>query len=192
VAATASIRIIKEFTYRGALRRFSNRYCIGTSAPPDAGHWTTLADAICLAEKSVFAQQSGGGAKVVEAIWYGVGSEIPIFSKVYALDGIGSFLGGTAVPGDVAMIIRYSTPDRSTKNHPVYCFNYYHGMIGLSSGNQGDVPHAGQHAALATYGAQWLTGFSDGVTTFKRARPSGDLCNGVLVPTYFTHRDLPR
>lgn len=191
MADTASVRIVKEFTYRGAVRTFSNRYHIGTNNPPDSAHWTTLMDAIVAAEKLIYNPTSTGGCKITQGIGYAAGSEVPVFSKNYTQEGVGAFSGGVQTPGDVAMLVRYSTPDRSTKNHPVYCFNYYHAMISQGGNTTGDLPHSAQKSALATYGAAWLTGFSDGVTTFKRSRPTGDLCNGVLVPTYFTHRDLP-
>ena len=162
------------------------------NSPPDSGHWTALCDAIVLAEKSIFTAIAGGGAKIIEAVGYDAGSEVPVFSKNYTTDGILSATSTEPSPGDSAALVRYSTPDRSTKNHPVYCFNYYHAMRQPQSTSDGDVIATGQHTALETYAAAWLSGFSDGTTTFHRSRPTGDLCNGYSVPTYLTHRDLVR
>jgi hypothetical protein len=191
MAATGSVRIVKEFTYRGATRHFSNRYHIGTAVPADTSHWNTLFDAITAAEKLIYKSEATGGAKIVEAIGYAPGSEVPVATKAYSLDGTATPSGYLPVPGDVAALIRYSTPDRSTKNHPVYCFNYYHtiGADGTLPG--GDVVNAAQKVLLQTYAAAWISGFSDGTTTFHRSRPTGDLVTGSTVQNYLTHRDLP-
>lgn len=192
MAVTSSVRIVKQFTYRGALRNFSNRYHFGTYLPPDSGHWTTLCDAITAAEKAIYPHLASGGAKIIEAVGYAGGSEVPVFTKTYALDG--TLVSGTwyPAPGDVAVIVRYSTPDRSTKNHPIYCFNYYHAVGAEPTALLPDHVDPGQLTAIQTYAAAWITGFSDGATTVQRSRPSGDLCTGSFVNPLVTHRDLPR
>jgi hypothetical protein len=192
MAATSSIRIVKTFTYRGALREFSNRYHMGTAVPPDSTHWNTLADAVTAAEKAIFASPANGGATIVQAVGYAPGSEVPVFTKTYALAGTGAFAGPVLIPGDCAALVRYSTPDRSTKNHPIYCFNYYHAIQAAVTAGSADTLNAAQASAMQTYANAWITGFSDGTTSFKRSRPSGDLCTAALVETLITHRDLPR
>jgi hypothetical protein len=191
MAATGSIRVVKQFNYRGVVRTFSNRYHIGTSVPADTGHWTTFSDAIVTAEKACYVPLSAGGAKIVETIGYAPGSEVPVFTKTYTTDGTAAFANTRTTPGDVAVLVRYSTPDRSTKNHPVYCFNYYHGAMADSTATTSDNVNPGMSSALATYGAAWIAGFSDGAVTFHRSRPTGDLCTGVVVKAFLTHRDLP-
>lgn len=192
MAATGSVRIVKQFTFLGQTRTFSNRYHIGTTVPADSGHWTTLIDAIVAAEAAIYCSPANGGVTIIEGIGYAPGSEVPVFTKVYSTAGTLSTSGNIAAPGDVAALVRYSTPDRSTKNHPVYCFNYYHTARVGSTGLAPDSLHSGQAAALATYGAAWISGFSDGTTTFHRSRPTGDLVTGVFVHPLLTHRDLPR
>jgi hypothetical protein len=173
------------------LRNFSNRYHFGTYTVPDAAHWTTLADAIVTAEKAIYHSLVQGGSKIVEAVGYDPGSEVPVFTKNYTTDG--TLIGSPwlPTPGDVAGLIRYSTPDRSTKNHPVYCFNYYHTMGVDGSAAGADTIVASQVTAMQTYAAAWIAGFSDGTTTVHRSRPTGDLCTGYTVKTLLTHRDLP-
>lgn len=158
--------------------------------PADSTHWNTLFDAITAAEKLIFSPFASSGSRIIEAVGYAPGSAIPVASKTYSLDGTLSGAYAPA-PGDCAAIVRYSTPDKSSKNHPVYCFNYYHSAHLGSGGTDADTLLAGQRTAMATYGAAWLTGFSDGTNTYKRSRPTGDLCTGVLVLPMIGHRDLP-
>jgi len=191
MAAAPSIQIVKEFTYRGVARRYSNRYHFSGGTPSDSTHWTTFADAVTAAEKQMHYAEAAGGSKIVEAIGYAGGSEIPVFTKTYTLDGTGTFTGFASCVGDAAALIRYSTPDRSSKNHPIYCFNYYHGVGTSGVFSTKDTLIASMGAAMAVYAADWLAGFSDGTNTLKRARPSGTTCNGFYIPTLLTHRDLP-
>jgi hypothetical protein len=192
VATVASIRVVKEFTYRGVLRQYSNRYSFNNGTPSTGALWTILSDAIVTAEKAIHTTVASGGSRILHTYGYAAGSDVPVFDHAYTTDGTLALTGYAPVPGDVAGLIRYATANRSSKNHPIYLYNYYHGV-----GNSGvfatkDTLLASQASAMATYGAAWVTGFSDGATTYHRCSPSGHLATGVLVEPLLTHRDLPR
>lgn len=184
--------MIKEFTYRGVARQFSNRYHFSGGTPADSSHWTTFSDAVVTAEKAIFNAESADGAKIIATVGYEAGSEIPVFNKTYATDGTlgqGSALGN---PGDVAFLVRYSTNARSSKNHPIYLFNYYHACLAQGSQAFNDQMNGPQRTAAQTYASSWISGFSDGTHTLKRSGPNGDDATGSLVELLVTHRDLPR
>lgn len=192
MATTASIKVVKQFTYRGVLREFSNRYHFDGGAPADNTKWTTFSDAVVAAEKACFLPLSGPGAKVVRTVGYAPGSEIPVFQKTYTADGTLSLTNYGPVAGDVAGLVRLSTADRSSKNHPVYLFSYYH-AVHYQTTVDSDTWHSTERSAHNTYHGQWITGFSDGAVSHKRCRPSStSVATGVLAETLLTHRDLPR
>lgn len=187
MAATPSIKVVKTFTYRGASRTFSNRYHLSGGTPADNSHWTTLSDAIVTAEKTLYTSLTS----ITATFGYAAGSEVPVYSKTYSTAGTGSFASGVPAPGDAAAIIRYATAVRTSKNHPLYLFNYYHAATLASTG--GDTVHATLVTNLGVYAALWdTTGFSDGSSTYKRAGPNGANATGHTVPSMITHRDLPR
>jgi hypothetical protein len=187
MAATPSIKVVKQFTYRGQTRQFSNRYHLAGGTPPDNTHWSTFSDAVVTAEKTLYT----GLVSIVQTFGYAAGSEVPVFSKTYSTAGTGVFASGVPAPGDAAALIRYSTAVRTSKNHPLYLFNYYHGATLASTG--GDTLHATLVTSLGTYASSWDTaGFSDGSSTYKRAGPQGASATGHTVPSLVTHRDLPR
>jgi hypothetical protein len=192
VATTASIRVVKQFTFRGTLRSWSNRYHFTNGAPTDNTHWTTLSDAIVTAEKAMYASLANGGSKIIATVGYDAGSEIPIFNKTYTTDGTMATGGITAAPGDVAGLIRYSTAARTSKNHPLYLFNYVHSVFPTVTGASSDTWYSTQKTAAGVYAAAWVSGFSDGTTNHVRSGPNGQAATGHLEAVNLTHRDLPR
>lgn len=143
-------------------------------------------------EAAIYQAPASGGCQIVQAVGYAGGSEIPVFTKNYATNGSGAFTAWSPVPGDCAAIARYSTPDRSSKNHPIYCFNYFHGVSAVAGAGSQDTLHAQQLSAISFYSGQWLSGHSDGTNTYKRSRPNGNTVTGYITEPLISHRDLPR
>lgn len=188
MADAASIKVTKTISYRGFVREWSNRYYFDNDAPADNTKWTTFSDAVTAAEKATM--YNAGLVVITATHGYAGGSDIPVFSKTYSLNGTGGFANPRLQAGDVAVLIRWSTADRSSKNHPIYCFNYYHGVLGDSVGTA-DAVNPAQRTAFGTYASAWITGFSDGAVTHHRSRPNENLCTGSLVDPYLRHRDFP-
>lgn len=186
-STAASLKITKRFTYRGVTKDWSNRYHFDNSAPVDATHWTTLADAVVTAEKAVYKSN----VTIIAATGYEAGSEIPVFSKTYSTAGTYTTTNMCDAPGDCAILVRYGTAARTEKNHPLYLFNYHHGVT-ISTSGPPDTVKPEQVTAMQTYASAWITGFSDGGSTKHRCGPQGDLATGQLVNTQVHHRDFPR
>jgi len=177
---------MKSMPFKGGTRLWSNRYHFNGGTPADDTHWHTLFDNIVTGEKAALCTT----VTIVECFGYAAGSDVPVSSKTYSTAGT-HVIAGVPAPGECAALLRWSTSARSTKNHPVYLFNYFHACDHSTTTTTPDILVAGQRTAIDNYAAGWITGFSDGTTTHKRSRPDGNVVTGSLVETQLTHRDLP-
>lgn len=174
--------------FKGGTRLFSNRYHFNGGTPADDTHWHTLFDNIVTAEKAIHS----GAVTIVECLGYAAGSDVPVSTKTYSTTGTCSIGGSSSgAPGECAALVRWSTAAKSTKNHPIYLFSYYHRINVLNTGSDADPLETNQKTAMGTYATAWITGFSDGSITAVRASPQGHVATGSLVEEYVTHRDFP-
>jgi hypothetical protein len=86
-------------------------------------------------------------------------------------------------------MLRFSTPARTTKNHPVYLFNFFHPALLVASG--GDDLSGGQITAVKEYGDDWIAGFTDGAIVHERCGPRGAVAIDCLCDPFVRHRDFP-
>jgi hypothetical protein len=188
MAATPSVKVVKSMPFKGGGRLYSNRYHFLGGVPADATHWHTLMDAVVGAEHPIHSPD----VTITECIGYAAGSDVPVASKVYSTAGtVSAATGHQGQAGEVAALVRWATAVRTTKNHPIYLFSYYHFVQTLSGASDYDALDANYKSAMATYASAWISGFSDGSITATRAGPNGQAATGSLVEEYVTHRDFP-
>lgn len=191
MADQPSVKIDKSMPYRGGTRVWSNRWHFTGGSPSDNTHWLALFDAITAAEKLIYKSTTS----IVNATGYDAGSDVPVASKAYSLAGTASLnVNDFELPGQTAAIWKFTTDQRTAKNHPIYLFKYFHSIF-MNTSQAVDQLADDQRLLIATYCNVWVgAGFSDGTVSHKYCGPRGAAGITALNPVihYVSHRDFPR
>ena len=190
MATVPSLRIDKQFTFRGAPEIFSSRYHFVGGVPADNAHWHTLALAVITAEKAVMSSRCTI-VKAVGRVNDDVGTP-SIYTEDFSTACTFATGGFPFAPGDCAALLSWATLQRDTRGHIIHCHAYYHDVyMSAVAGSDAIVP--GQKVALETYGTAWIApGFSDGTNTYQRSTPDGHLCVSRSVNQWIGRRKLKR
>lgn len=188
MAPTPSVLIKFSFDFRDSARIWSTRVHFNGGTPSSSAHWETLFDNIVAELKNdVYTF-----VEIVECVGYAGGSDIAVDQKSYAQAGLIPLASGDhRTSGETVGLLRWATPARSSKNHPVYLFNFWHGAA--YTGTEVDKPSNDFKGGITNF-ANFLqgSGFTDGVNVYTRAGPNGVTAGSHQVDTYLTHRDFPR
>lgn len=187
MATVPSLKVVKSFSFRGVTREWSNRYYVTGPTPANSTAWTTFSDAVVNAEKTPLKNTN----TIVATFGYAAGSDVPVFSKTYSTVGLTNIASSYPQQGEVCALIRYSTAARTSKNHPLYLYNYYHGVYANNGVNPDDLNSA-QVTTFQAYANAWVAGFSDGTNLMVRCGPQGNVATAALCEPKLTHRDFPR
>ncbi len=185
MASTASIKIRITTNYRGATKTWSTRMHLTGGNWQDQAHFDAIADEM----KTEFQTALDSRNTIVDCIGYNPGSDLPVFSKSY--NAAGTYSGtNPRAPLEACILLRFTTDARSSKNHPVYLFNYIHG-VQTDGTTSPDTPYSAQLSAWTTRAGNVVTGWSDGTLTRKRAGPNGAVAQSGAGETYLHMREFP-
>jgi hypothetical protein len=89
-------------------------------------------------------------------------------------------------------VLRQATTKKSTKNHTVYCFSYFHLAMYLLTGSLADTLLTAQRTNITNFGNSLVAGVTIAGRTYKRTTPDGHLVTGAATEAFVGHRDFPR
>lgn len=183
----ASVVSVKQFTYKGSLEEWSNRYHFLGDPPDTVAGWIAIFDNIVSLERNMF----DNGVTIVRTLGYESDVGPAAFTRTADFPGNHSAAGVVRAPGDCAFSIRYSTGRNDSRGHPVYLRNYYHAALFVPGAQ--DVVWAEQVAAANAFANRALTGWedADGVL-HRRCGPDGLGATGKLTLPFIGRRKLKR
>jgi hypothetical protein len=86
-------------------------------------------------------------------------------------------------------MVKFSTDQFSTRNHPIYLYSWFHSVHNIQGGPS-DTLASAQKTVIDTYSTAWITGFSDGTNTYHRAGPRGAVALTRTTSPVVRHRDF--
>lgn len=186
-ATQVSVKVSKETAYKGGVKTWSNRYYFNVNVDMTEAVFEALATWIKGREVNFLTTRT----TFTSAIGYDPGSEIPVWSETLTGTGAATISGSESLATlEVCALHRYSTTQRTSKNHPIYLFKYYHDQI-LGTGSDREAMVSGRNTTQQTNAQDFVDGVDIGGTTYKVCGRYGAVGQSVTVEPMFTHRDFP-
>lgn len=187
MGSTASAKFVFTSPYRGGTKQWTTRlHCTGGSWQ-DLTHFNTW----CSNVYTPWLTAIPARTTLVQTVAYNPGSDLPVYTTTVGSAGTQSAGSSWFAPLESCILLRWTTDQRSTKNHPIYLFNYLHGWYSAGATSP-DAPDASLVTAWSARAAALATGYSDGTLTRKRAGPNGAVAQSGVCEAWYHHRDFPR
>lgn len=182
-----SVKVIKQSPYKGGLKEWSNRWYFSPTGPMDLTTFEDLSDWLVGIEHNYL----GTPCTIIGTTGYNPGSEVPVHTKTYSTACTATLAGSQSFATlEVASLWRFTTDQRSVKNHPIYGFKYYHQQILDTLPDREAMPPPHQ-ASQQTDANLILAGNVVGGTTYFPCTAYGAVFQQAFVEPMYTHRDFP-
>lgn len=182
----AGIKLTFSFSYQGNTKVWSQLWHFTGGSWQDQTHFNALSDALWNQVKTVTCSR----VTLVSSTGYNPGSFLPVYTKSYSAAGTYTDTSNPQAHGEACMLWRFTTDQRSTKNHPIYLYKWFHGTQSDGSTSP-DTLRAGIHSSAAPPIAAILAGLSDGTLTRIYAGPRGAVAQSGTCNTLLHVREFP-
>jgi hypothetical protein len=182
-----SLRFNFTSTYRGGSKQWSMRWFFRPGVPADLTAWTALINAIKVDVRAIVSPSTQ--LDTVDCLV--AGTEVPLHTVSVSQAGTFVVSGRIPMPLETCMLARWGTDARTSKNHPIYLFNYVHDVYRAPSETDHEKLDPDQRGSLDGWLTRSISGYSDGSNVYHRCGPNGASATTKTLPTYFTHRDFP-
>lgn len=163
------VKVGFTFSWRGASHSWGQLYHFdGPTSWADQTHFDTFAVNLWNQIK----QPLPARVTCNDMTAYNAGSFLPVFNHTIAAAGGYTDTSNPQAAGELCMLWRFTTDQRTTKNHPIYLFKWFHGMQ-TDGATSPDSLRAGIVATAATPISSLLSGISDGTNSRKYCGPRG-------------------
>lgn len=186
---TPSITLTKTMDYRGKAEPWSNKYHFSGTVPSSTAEWKALGEAIFASEKPILRS----GTKLTGILGYNAGDNNSVAQIDYnaapltPIPGTASGSNPTG-PGDVAVWVRWKTPNRNSRGKWIYLRKYFHGMP-VSSGAPDEIAPEIK-APLLAHGNKMIDGTLPGGA--KICGPQGAVASAPMIAPFTSFRQLKR
>lgn len=190
MAATPSVEVTYSVPSRASAKNVSNRWHFLGGTPSGPTAWEALFAAI----QTDFIACISTECSLVRFDGFPAGSDVAAHSQNVSDSGTAEIGegGSAAVSGFCCALIRWSTDQKTSKNHPIYLFSYVHGILADAASSPGaqELSTGQSLAPLEALASGWIAGYSDGTNTYTRAGPNGAAALDSFVDPYIREHEL--
>lgn len=186
-ATRVGVKVEFTFTWRGVTKQWGQLYHFdGPTTWASQGQFDTFCTALWNSMKVYIPARNTCTTMTA----YNAGSFLPVFTHSISAAGTYTDTSNPQAPGEACMLMRFLTDARSTKNHPIYLYKWFHGMQ-TNGSTAPDVLRAGIASTAAGGVSDLIAGFSDGTNTRKYCGPRGAVAQTGTVESDLHMREFP-
>lgn len=182
----AGIKFQFEFSWRGSTKTWSQLYHLTQGSWQDQTHFNAASDAIWNLIKQALPARN----TLDSTVGYNPGSFLPVYSKAYGSAGTYTDTSNPQAPGEACMLWKFATDQRTSKNHPIYLFKWFHGMQ-TDGATSPDTLRAGIASTAASVISSLVAGISDGTLTRHYCGPFGAVAQSGTCNPKLHMREFP-
>lgn len=175
-----------SFGWRGGTREWSNLWHFTQGSWQDQTHFNAFSDAWW----NYIKQFTCARVTMVDTTGYDPGSFLPVFTKAYGAAGTYTDTSNPQAAGEMCLLWRFTTDQRTTKNHPIYLYKWFHG----TQTDGATAPDTLRNGIKSTADGQItnvLSGASDGTLTRHYCGPFGAVAQSGTTNVHLIAREFP-
>lgn len=168
-ATRVGIKLVFSFSWRGDTKVWSQKYHFtGPTEWETEAQFNTFVAALWDSVKESLPAR----VTCVEAVGYDADSDMPVHTLAIGEAGEYANTDNPQAPGEACMLWRFTTDARTSKNHPIYLFKWWHGMQ-TNGATSPDTLRSGIASTAAGPIGDLVDGISDGDNTRHYCGPNG-------------------
>lgn len=180
------VKLIFHSPYRGGTKQWSQLWHFTGPDWASSGQFNTLVDALVAQIQGLIPSDSS----IEEAIGYNSGSSVPVYTYTHTWTGTSTATSSNRGALEDCALVKFTTTQRSSKNHPIYLFKWFRPAYNAGSGAW-ETLLSGLKSNIASNMNTILAGLSDGTNTRQYCGPFGAVAQTRVVEDYVHTREFP-
>jgi len=178
--------MVYSFSWRGSTHVWSQLWHVTGGSWQDQTHFNSFSDALWNEVKTITCAR----VTLVETVAYNPGSFLPVYTKTYGSAGTYTDTSNPQAGGEDCMLWKFTTDQRTTKNHPIYLYKWFHGTQ-TDGATSPDSLRNGIHSTAGGVISDIVAGLSDGTLTRKYCGPYGAVAQSGTCNALLHNREFP-
>lgn len=185
-ATRVGVKLTFSSPYRGGTKHWSQLWHFTGPDWASSAQFNTLVDALVAQLQGLISSETS----IISATGYNSGSSLPVYTYTHTWTGTSTATNSTKMPLEGCALIKFTTTQRSSKNHPIYLFKWLHAVYAAGASTP-ETLLTGLRSNILSNMSTVLAGLSDGTNTRQYCGPFGAVAQTRDVNTSVHMREFP-